>query len=552
MLISRKKPTFKKNAEKKKIEAPELEKFLDSKDYSGAISLLEHKRKTTEIFSTEDSLWLGYCAYHAGDFKKSAAAYSFVLSQSDAPSEAYVYLGCSFFFLAMYEDARQCAERAPKGPLQNRLLFHLAHKLKDEKKLMLHHSQLKSSTEDRICLAAMHYLREHYKEAIDEYKALLKEDLTFMALHVYLGLCYYKLDYYDVSIEVVDKYLAVHPDSPIAVNLKACNHYRLYNARAADTELKKLKNITASELQFGKDVIVHNTVVFRNGDGALQVLPALVDVVPEARLNLCIYYLKKNNIDAAFEMMENKDTFGQNSLLRAITYTMKGYEERNKEMLESAARLFKDFGDTESDCDTIAGRQSMASAEFLWRQFDQALIYLRSIKNFFESDELFHYNYGQALAQSGEYVEAEQVLETLKDPEYIHDICYLLCLARSYIKNGKSEKAWDLCKSGENTHDIVRLLHLVANDCYIAESYYYSLKAFDHLHGIDIAVNDNKIISAKKGAFIGVVKMFSCGRVTLENLRESLRILEKSREIPSVVNCIQTTKTWLNEVGVII
>jgi len=34
-------------------------------------------------------------------------------------------------------------------------------------------------------------------------------------------------------------------------------------------------------------------VVFQNGESALQVLPPLVDVIPEARLNLVIYYLKE-------------------------------------------------------------------------------------------------------------------------------------------------------------------------------------------------------------------------------------------------------------------
>ena len=37
-------------------------------------------------------------------------------------------------------------------------------------------------------------------------------------------------------------------------------------------------------------------VVFQNGEGALQVLPPLVDVIPEARLNLVIYYLKEGNL----------------------------------------------------------------------------------------------------------------------------------------------------------------------------------------------------------------------------------------------------------------
>ena len=37
-------------------------------------------------------------------------------------------------------------------------------------------------------------------------------------------------------------------------------------------------------------------VVFRGGEGALQVLPPLVDVIPEARLNLVIYYLRQGKL----------------------------------------------------------------------------------------------------------------------------------------------------------------------------------------------------------------------------------------------------------------
>jgi hypothetical protein len=46
-------------------------------------------------------------------------------------------------------------------------------------------------------------------------------------------------------------------------------------------------------VSFGHDLIRHNLVVFRGGEGALQVLPPLVDVIPEARLNLVIYYLRQ-------------------------------------------------------------------------------------------------------------------------------------------------------------------------------------------------------------------------------------------------------------------
>ena len=56
----------------------------------------------------------------------------------------------------------------------------------------------------------------------------------YLALNVYVALCYYKLDYYDVSQEVLAVYLQHYSDSAIALNLKACNHFRLYNGKAAE------------------------------------------------------------------------------------------------------------------------------------------------------------------------------------------------------------------------------------------------------------------------------------------------------------------------------
>ena len=45
-----------------------------------------------------------------------------------------------------------------------------------------------------------------------------------LALNVYVALCYYKLDYYDVSQEVLAVYLQHYPDSAIAINLKVRQH----------------------------------------------------------------------------------------------------------------------------------------------------------------------------------------------------------------------------------------------------------------------------------------------------------------------------------------
>ena len=69
-------------------------------------------------------------------------------------------------------------------------------------------------------MAAVHYLRAHYQEAIDIYKRLVLQNKDLLALHVYIALCYYKLDYYDVSQEVLAVYLQKQSDSLVAVNLK--------------------------------------------------------------------------------------------------------------------------------------------------------------------------------------------------------------------------------------------------------------------------------------------------------------------------------------------
>uniref|UniRef100_A0A914NS31 Uncharacterized protein n=1 Tax=Meloidogyne incognita TaxID=6306 RepID=A0A914NS31_MELIC len=207
-------------------------------------------------------LWLGYCHFHAANYRNAKNIYEQMLGDKHCPNEVYLYLGCSFFFLGLYENAKKVAEKASKCPLQTRLLFHVSHKINDKKSLVSHHGQLKDTTEDQLCLASVHYLRSHYQQAIDIYKKVLAKNKTYLAINVYMALCYYKLDYYDISMEMLQIYLDKFSDSPIAVNLKACNQYRLYNSKAAENELKALKSMSTSELNFAKDIILHNTISF--------------------------------------------------------------------------------------------------------------------------------------------------------------------------------------------------------------------------------------------------------------------------------------------------
>lgn len=57
-------------------------------------------------------------------------------------------------------------------------------------------------------------------KATDIYKRLLLENRDDLALNVFVAMCYYKLDYYDVSLEILAVYLQAFPDSAVAMNLK--------------------------------------------------------------------------------------------------------------------------------------------------------------------------------------------------------------------------------------------------------------------------------------------------------------------------------------------
>ena len=134
------------------------------------------------------------------------------------------------------------------------------------------------------------------------------------------------MDYYDVSLEILAVYLGLYPDSIVSVNLKACNHYQLYNGKAAEVELKQLQNASTSGTIFeDNDLLRHNLVVFRGGENALQILPPLIDVIPEARLNLVIYYLKNDEVNEAYALIKDMEcVLPKEYILKAVVHAVIG------------------------------------------------------------------------------------------------------------------------------------------------------------------------------------------------------------------------------------
>uniref|UniRef100_A0A7M4FRI5 Intraflagellar transport protein 56 n=1 Tax=Crocodylus porosus TaxID=8502 RepID=A0A7M4FRI5_CROPO len=502
------------------------------------------KRQAGEQEEEEADLWVGYCAFHLGDYKRALEEYEALTKKPGCNPDVWVNLACTYFFLGMYTQAEQSALKAPKSPLQNRLLFHLAHKFSDEKKLMSFHQNLQDITEDQLSLASIHYMRSHYQEAIDIYKRILLDNREYLALNVYVALCYYKLDYYDVSQDVLAVYLQQVPDSTIALNLKACNHFRLYNGKAAEAELKSLMDNASSSFEFAKELIKHNLVVFRGGEGALQVLPPLVDVIPEARLNLVIYYLRQDDVQEAYNLIKDLEpATPQEYILKGVVNAALGQEVGSRDHLKIAQQFFQLVGGSASECDTIPGRQCMASCFFLLRQFDDVLIYLNSVKSYFYNDDTFNFNYAQAKAATGNFSEGEEVFLLIQSEKIKNDYVYLSWLARCYIMNKKPRLAWELYLKMENSGASFSLLQLIANDCYKMGQFYYSAQAFDVLERQD---PNPEYWEGKRGACVGIFQMILAGREPKETLRKVLHLL-RSTGNPQVEYIIRIMKKWAKD-----
>ncbi|XP_066963491.1 intraflagellar transport protein 56 [Macrobrachium rosenbergii] len=550
MILSRAKPALGAHvghhaaAHANKKALPKLEDFLNKRDFTGAITLLEFQRNSGSASDVTDQ-WIGYCAFHLGDYKRALVEYEKLTKHHKSPQpENWISLACCYFYLGMYPEAEEAAEKAPKSPLRTRLFFHLAHKFNDEKRLMMHHQQLEDVIEDQLSLASIHYLRSHYQEAIDIYKRILLDNREYLALNVYVALCYYKLDYYDVSQEVLAVYLQHYPDSPIAINLKACNHFRLYNGKAAEQELRSLQDVTSSPLTFAQDLVRHNLVVFRGGEGALQVLPPLVDVIPEARLNLVIYYLKQDEVHEAYALLKDLEpTVPQEYILKGVVNAAIGQETGSRENLKVAQQYFQLVGGSASECDTIPGRQCMASCFFLLKQFDDVMLYLNSIKSYFYNDDTFNFNYSQAKAALGDYREAEEVFLLIQSEIIKSDYVFLSWLARCYIMNSKPRLAWELYLKMETSAEAFSLLQLIANDCYKMGQFYYAAMAFDVLERLD---PNPEYWEGKRGACVGMFQMIIAGKEPKDSLGDILQLLRNTAN-PQVEGIIRVIKKWAKD-----
>uniref|UniRef100_A0A8D9E4S6 Intraflagellar transport protein 56 n=1 Tax=Cacopsylla melanoneura TaxID=428564 RepID=A0A8D9E4S6_9HEMI len=514
-----------------------LESFLEKRDYTGALTLLTFQKESGSTDTLTDS-WFGYCYFHLGLYKQAVGIYETLRHLPNAPEDTDVNLACCYFYLGMHLQANQVLEKVAPGRLKTRLLFHLSHKLSDEKSLMEYHQKLEDSLEEQLCLASIHYLRSHYQEAIDIYKRILLDHKHLLAVNVYSAMCYYKLDYYDVSQEQLAVYLAQRPTSRIALNLKACNTYKLFTSRAAENQLKP---ILGSD---NHDLIKHNLVVFKGGEGALQVLPPLIDIIPESRLNLVIYHLKQEENQEAFDLIKDLEpSVPQEYILKAVVQVTVGQETGSRDMVKAAQALFQLVGSSQTECDTVPGRQCMASSFFLQRSFKDVVLYLSSIKSYYTSDDSFNFNFAQAKCALGQYKEAEEMFLLVKSEDLKNDFVYVSHLTKCYIMNNKCEQAWDLYSKLDPSQDSLQILQLIANETYRRAAFWFAFKAFDALERAEPLA---EYWEGKRGACAGLVQLIMAGKENRQRLSDVVQLLRNSSN-SQVEGMIRTIKKWAKD-----
>ncbi|PNW76469.1 hypothetical protein CHLRE_11g467616v5 [Chlamydomonas reinhardtii] len=533
-------------AANEKPKVPELEEFLTKRDYLGAIALLSFRRHANRN-DLKNLEWLAYCYFHYGEHDKALVIYKELLQHEDPDPMFFVYSAACLYYMGMYKEAEEQALQGPKCALQTRILFHSAQRQGNDDKLMAYHGQLTDSIEDQLTLASIHYQRSHFQEATDIYKRLLLEHRDYLALNVYVALCYCKLDYYDVSLEILGVYLSAFPDSAIAVNLKACNHFRMYNGKAAEAELKTLAELSGGQ-HLDHDLIRHNLVVFRGGENALQVLPPLSDIPPEARLNLVIHHLRHHEVGEAFGLIKDMEpSTPPEFILKAVVHAMLGQVKGDPEHLKKAQQYYQLVGASASECDTIPGRQCMASCFFLLKQFEDVLVFLSSIKTYFLNDDDFNWNLGIAKAATGKYKEAEETLLQIANDKYRNEYTYTSWLARCYIMNGKARLAWERYLQLETNDESYQLLLLIANDCYKMGAFYFACKAFDVLERLDPAP---EYLEGKKGAACGAFQMIVAGKEPKDLLRDVISLLRGNNSADQCEPIVAVMRKWAKNNGV--
>lgn len=115
--------------------------------------------------------------------------------------------------------------------------------------------------------------------------------------------------------------------------------------------------------------------------------------------------MKHGNVAEAYDLIRELDpSTPPEYILKGVVHASIGQQQQEsgnsggREHIKIAQQCFQLVGTSAHECDTIPGRQCMASCFFLLKQFEDVNIYLNSIKAYMYNDDDFNYNHGVSLA----------------------------------------------------------------------------------------------------------------------------------------------------------
>jgi intraflagellar transport protein 56 len=430
-----------------------------------------------------------------------------LLKTEPADGNLHLYIASCHYYNQDFADARQSALAGPPGDLQTRLIFHIAHQLNDEQELLHAHSQLVGTLENQLSLAAIHYMRSHYQDALEVYQRLIVQHPDFMALHVYIAMCHFKLDEYEPSNESVDLYLSENSDSAVALNLKSCDYFRLFGQEIAESQLLQIRKFSSAAYDFVDTLVTHNLCIFANGVDGFTILPKLVQALPEARYNLAVLYMRENNPTEAHEVLRDFTPIQLNeSMLKGTVLLSLGQATSEASQIEEANTIFSEIGSMDGIKDTVIGRECLASTRFIVGEYEETLRVLETIEQYANDVDEYNYDKGMTLASLSRWQEAERSLLMVKNPAYTKEVFYASWLCRCFIKNKNPEAAWNLYIDATSTEDSKTLLKIIAADCFQAGLYFYAMRAYDVLAKFEMDTTyKNGLVASAVGVFRGVV-----------------------------------------------
>ena len=504
MLHNRMTTAFERSKEQEheaaKNEIPGFQVFIERRDFLGAITVLKFlksTRNTAEVGNAD--LWIAYCNFHLGRHEEALEIYTSLKKSKTPPLDAHtldLYRAICMLYLGQMGDARELATTLPPTPLSNRLLFHACSRLLDEESLVTYHTKLRNISADQMALAAVHFLRTHYQQALECYEEVLQAQPECFAIYMHMALCYYKLGDYLKSEEFLMLYRENAEDSLTSLNLYAATKFR--QGKMAEA-LKILQELQNDETIAGLPIFKHNKCLYTEMNAAVHILPPLVGIVSEARQNLVKLYIEKGQYEDAYKVVQSfEPAVSAEYTLKAAAYAYYGQTVQDMAVLQYAQAAYSTVGQSDADRDTVLGRRAMAAAYFLTGEFEEASMYLESIADIpKESEDSFMLNYSLCLAATCKVTEALERLMSVMNSANFTPV-HRTWLGRLLIRAQRSAEAFDLYRDAEkNSLQTILLMKVIANECFAAGEYQYAERAAAILIDLDKGSKDHYIMIQK-------------------------------------------------------